>query len=75
MEPNEIVEWFKQITPWIDAFSDIVWFLLSDVVLRLLGVLLIIARLTPSESDNRFIAQLISTVNKAVGKDTKQKDQ
>lgn len=68
MEPTQIVEYVKQLGPWVTAFSEIVWFILNEVILKLLGVLLIIARLTPTEADNKFINRLLNTVNIAVGR-------
>lgn len=69
MEPNTILEWLKQIEPWITGIGDALWYLLSDIILRVLGILLLVARLTPTQADNKIINKALGVVNSAVGRD------
>ena len=62
MDPTNITEFIKQLGPWVDMLSEITIFILNDIVLKLLGVALIIARLTPTNRDNK----IISSIHKAV---------
>lgn len=62
MEPGIFTEIVNTIIPYVTDFSNAVGVFLYDVLLRLLGVLYVIARLTPTRWDDRILGSLMRRI-------------
>ena len=62
MEAGYLTELVTKIVPYVTDFATALSILLYDVVLRLLGALYVIAKLTPTRWDDRLIGRLIKRV-------------
>lgn len=62
MEPTVFTELVNQIVPWVTDFVQAVGIFVYDVLLRFLGALWIISRITPWKWDNVIVDKAIAII-------------